>query len=137
MNLNNVCGRRKLKVNVGKVMVFERKEIEVCDIKTPYRVSVPAERCGTVLGGERMEEVNEFKHLGTILCKHGKMKGKIERAVKGRSVIGLLVRVMRGKSVSMEVKRGLRNSILLPTLTYGSETWTWNRAQQSECMLWR
>ena len=31
----------------------------------------------------------------------------------------------------MEVKRGLRNSILLPTLTYGSETWTWNRAQQS------
>ncbi len=30
----------------------------------------------------------------------------------------------------MEVKRGLRNSILLPTLTYGSETW--NRAQQSE-----
>lgn len=31
----------------------------------------------------------------------------------------------------MEVKRGLRNSILLPKLTYGSETWTWNRAQQS------
>ncbi len=31
----------------------------------------------------------------------------------------------------MEVKRGLRNSILLPTLTYGSETWTWNRAHQS------
>ncbi len=31
----------------------------------------------------------------------------------------------------MEVKRDLRNSILLPTLLYGSETWTWNRAQQS------
>ncbi len=31
----------------------------------------------------------------------------------------------------MEVKRGIRNSILLPTLTYGSETWMWNRAQQS------
>ena len=27
--------------------------------------------------------------------------------------------------------RGLRNSILLPTLTYGSENWTWNGAQQS------
>ncbi len=31
----------------------------------------------------------------------------------------------------MEVKRGLRNSILLPTLTYGLENWTWNGAQQS------
>ncbi len=54
-----------------------------------------------------------------------------ERAVKSRSVIGSLARIMNGRSVSMEVKRGLRNSILLPTLTYGSETWTWNRAQQS------
>ena len=39
--------------------------------------------------------------------------------------------VMRGRNVSMEVKIGLRNIILLPTLTYRSETWTWNRAQQS------
>ncbi len=31
----------------------------------------------------------------------------------------------------MDVKRGLRNSILLPTLIYGSENWTWNGAQQS------
>ena len=33
--------------------------------------------------------------------------------------------------MSMEVKRDLRNCILQPKLTYGSETWTWNRAQQS------
>ncbi len=33
--------------------------------------------------------------------------------------------------MSMDVKRGLRNSNLLPTLTYGSENWTWNGAQQS------
>ncbi len=51
--------------------------------------------------------------------------------MRGRSVIGSLSRVMKGRSVSMEVKRDLRNSILLPTLTYGSKTWTWNRAQQS------
>ncbi len=51
--------------------------------------------------------------------------------MKGRSVRGSLARVMKGRNVSMEVKRGLRNSILLSTLTNGSETWTWNRAQQS------
>ncbi len=51
--------------------------------------------------------------------------------MKGRNVIGSLARVMKGRSVSMEVKRGLRNSILMSTLIYGSETWTWNRAHQS------
>ncbi len=50
--------------------------------------------------------------------------------MKGRSVIGSLARGMKGRNVSMKVKRGLRNSTLLPTLTYGSETWTWNRGQQ-------
>ncbi len=59
------------------------------------------------------------------------MKGEVrERVVKGRQVVSALERVMRG-SVSMEVKRGTRRSIILPTLSYGSETWTWNVAQQS------
>ncbi len=51
--------------------------------------------------------------------------------MKGRSVVGSLAGVMKGRNVSMDVKRGLRKSILLPTLTYGSENWTWNGAQQS------
>ncbi len=51
--------------------------------------------------------------------------------VRGRSVVGSLAGVMKGRSVSMDVKRGLRNSILLPILTYGSENWTWNELQQS------
>ncbi len=50
--------------------------------------------------------------------------------MKGRSVLGLLAGVMKGRNVSMDVKRGLRNSILLPTLTYGSENWMCNGAQQ-------
>ncbi len=51
--------------------------------------------------------------------------------MKGRSVVGLLAGVMKGRNVFMYVKRGLRNSIPLPSLTYGSENWTWNGVQQS------
>ncbi len=70
--------------------------------------------------------------MGTVLCKHGEMDGEIrERALKGRSVIGSLARVMKGGNVSVELKRGLRNCILLSLLMYGSETWTWNTAQES------
>ncbi len=38
---------------------------------------------------------------------------------------------MNGKSVSMEVKRDLRNTIIVPTLTYASETWAWNESLSS------
>ncbi len=38
---------------------------------------------------------------------------------------------MKGRNVSIAVKRGIRNSVILSTLSYASETWTWNAAQQS------
>ncbi len=60
------------------------------------------------------------------------MEGEIrERTVKGRQVMGVMERVMKGRNVSMAVKQGIRNSVILPTLSYTSETWTWNAAQQS------
>ncbi len=31
----------------------------------------------------------------------------------------------------MEIKNALRGSIIVRTLTYGSETWTWNECQRS------
>ncbi len=76
----SVCKGRKLKVNTGKskVMVFERREEEVIDFYTAYRVRLPAvARYRIMLGSEEMEEMNEFKYLGTVLCKHGGMEGEI------------------------------------------------------------
>ncbi len=42
-----------------------------------------------------------------------------ERTVQGRKVVGSLGRMMKGRTVSMEVKKGLRDGIIVPT----SETW--------------
>ncbi len=79
-----------------------------------------------------MEEVNEFKYLGTILCEHGSMEGEgRERTVKGRQLMGALERIMKGRNVSMAVRKEIRNSVILPTLSYASKTWTWNADQQS------
>ncbi len=61
-----------------------------------------------------MEEVNEFRYLETILCKHGSMERELrERTVKDRQVIGALERVMKGRNVSMAAKKGIRNSVIL------------------------
>ncbi len=79
-----------------------------------------------------MEEVNEFKYLGSVMCKHGGTEGETrERALQGRKVVGSLGRTMKGKSVSIEVKRELRNTVIVPTLTYASKTWAWNESQRS------
>ncbi len=89
-----VCKRRKLKVNAGKnkVMIFERAREQTINFAKPYRVGSKAIlRCKIWLGKEKMEEVNESKYLGTILCKHGSMEGEIrERTIKGRQVMGAL-----------------------------------------------
>ncbi len=53
-------------------------------------------------------------------------------ALQGRRVAESLGRIMNGRSVSMEVKRDLRNTIIIPTLTYASETWAWNESQRSK-----
>ncbi len=54
-----------------------------------------------------------------------------KRALQGRRVAGSLGRIMNGRSVSMEVKRDLRSTIIVPTFTYASETWAWNERQRS------
>ncbi len=62
------------------------------------------------------------------MCKHGGTGETIERALQGRKVVGSLGRIMNGKSVSMDVRRDLRNTVIVPTLTYASETWAWNES---------
>ncbi len=94
-------------------MVYERSRSEVVDFVCPYRVGIECEEEYKItLNGEVMEEVNEFKYLGSVMCKLGGMGGETrERALQGRKVVGSLGRIMKGRSVSMEVKRDLRNTV--------------------------
>ncbi len=38
---------------------------------------------------------------------------------------------MKGRTVSVEVKQGACDGIIVPTITYASETWMWNERQRS------
>ncbi len=66
------------------------------------------------------------------MCKHGGTEGETrKRVLQGRKAVGSLGRIMNGRSVSMEVKRDLGNTVIVPTLTYANETWGWNESQRS------
>ncbi len=73
-----------------------------------------------------------YKYLGSILCKYG-MGGEIrERALQGRKVVGSLGHMTRERTVSKEVKKVLRDSIIILPVTCASVTWTWNKCQRSK-----
>ncbi len=44
--------------------------------------------CKITLNGEEMEEVNEFQHRRSVMCKHGGIGETRERALQGRKVVG-------------------------------------------------
>ena len=59
-----------------------------------------------------------------IVCKHGSMKGEMrERGVQESKVVGFLVCIIKGRRVSMEMKKGVRDGIFELTITYASEIW--------------
>ncbi len=55
-----------------------------------------------------------------------------EKALQGRKVVGSLGCMMKGRTVNMEIKKALCDSITVPTLMYASETRTWNEGQRDE-----
>ena len=70
-----------------------------------------------------------------MLCKNDTLESEIrERTLQGRKSVGELGSVVKGRSLSVGVKKNLRDtgSTVLPTLVYGSEVWKWNAAEQSK-----
>ncbi len=106
-------------------MVCEWGRSEVVDFVCSYRVGIECEKeCKIILNGGEMEEVSEIKYLGSVMGKHGGTGETRGRALQRIKVAGSLGRIMNGRSVSMEVKRDMRNTVIVPTLTCASETWT-------------
>ena len=107
-----VCNRRKLKVNVGKSKVMR------CT-KTRNGVGLQIN-----LEGEGLEEVESFKYLGSQMTWEGDVEQEVNSRVRdaGR-VMGGMKKLWSNRELGMEVKRGLYESIIVPTALYGAETW--------------
>ena len=112
---NNVCERRKLKVNVGKSKVMVCGKVE------------RRERLNLRLNEEILEEVDSFRYLGSIVSKNGGVsEDVISRVNEGAKVSGAMNRIWRVRSLGVNVKRMMYESIVVPTVLYGAETWGLN-----------
>lgn len=67
-------------------------------------------------------------YLGSVTGKHSGTEGeRRKRALQDRTAIGSLEH-MNGRSVNMEARRRLRNTVIVPMLIYASKTWAWNES---------
>ena len=92
-----------------EVMVFGREE-EVLDIR-PEGITLP--------------QTKEFKYLGVKIKSTGGIQDEItERINKYSRQFHLLYPILKERHIPIEIKRLIYTTVLIPTLTYGAETWT-------------
>ena len=75
-----------------------------------------------------LEHVSELKYLGCVLEESGTAEAECSRKVaSGRRVIVPIRSLVNARSLQLDCARGLHESLLVPLLTYGSETMIWGR----------
>ena len=107
-----VCKRRKLRVNVGKSKVMRCTKNE------------GSARLNVMIDGEALEEVDQFKYLGSVIAANGGVEADVSHRVsEGCKVLGAVNGVIKNRGLGMNVKRVLYEKVIVPTVTYGSELW--------------
>ena len=76
-----------------------------------------------IIEGETMEVVDKFLYLGSVLEKRGDCMNEINhRVLQGRTVAYVAGNMVKKHNLSLESARALYESLLAPTILYGSET---------------
>ena len=81
-------------------------------------------RLNVVLNGEMLEEVDQFKYLGSVVAVSGGVEADVRHRVnEGCKVLGAVKKVMKNRGLGTDVKRVLYEKVIVPTVMYGSESW--------------
>ena len=91
----------------------------------PAPATRPQQPCITI-DGTQLKNVESFKHLGSTISNDGTLDKEITtRIQKASQAFGRLrIKVLQHKSISLSTKLKVYNTIVLPSLLYGCETWT-------------
>lgn len=107
-----VCKRSSLSVNVykSKVMAYEKNTNA---------------QCGIAMNEQVMKNIRDFKYRGGILITYGSLIGELQERVKqGRITSGVLKNISKKQDCKSRDEKDLHNSVLLPVMFLGSQTWT-------------
>ena len=90
-----------------------------------------------MLNGEALEEVDQFKYLGSVIAANGGMEADVRHRVnEGCKVLGaskgVMKYIMKNRGLGMNVKKVLYEKVVMPTVMYGSESWGYESNGETE-----
>ena len=78
-------------------------------------------RLNVLLNGEALEEVDQFKYLGSVIAANGGVEADVRHRVnEGCKVLGTLKGVMKNRGLGMNVNKALYEKMVVPMVMYGS-----------------
>jgi hypothetical protein len=85
------------------------------------------------INNEEIECVQKFIFLGSVIDRSGKCSTEIKRRIAlGRSAMLSMHQIWKSKDISLKTKSRLVSAIVFPIFTYGCESWTLKKADQSK-----
>ena len=103
-----VYEKRVLQVKVGKSNVMRCTRNE------------DGARLNVMLNGEALEEVDQFKYLGSVIAANGGVEADVRHRVnEGCKVLSALKGVMKNGGLGMDVKKVLYEQVVVPTVMHG------------------
>jgi len=130
IEMDNIFLKFKLNINTEKTKVM------LCSKQNEPNINISLKR-------NRIEQINQFKYLGSIIDNEGRSKKEIENRIgQAKKVFLLKSKLLTSKNVDLKTRKRLIKTYVWSTALYGCETWTLNKKDETtleafEMWCWR
>ncbi|MEE4247402.1 MAG: reverse transcriptase domain-containing protein [Kangiellaceae bacterium] len=88
---------------------------------------------GISVDGEQLEQVDQYKYLGRLLTPGNEMAKEInQRITSGWRRFGQYSTFLKDQKMPICLKKKIMDSVILPAMTYGAETWSLTKHQREK-----
>ena len=88
---------------------------------------------GFQLGGEQIEEVNDFVYLGSTINKENDCMQEVKRRICiARTTVQKLEKIWKSRAVGKDLKLRILRSSAFSVASYGCESWTYSKKVQAK-----
>lgn len=131
--------RKDLQKLTDKVNITSQRfglMINAAKTKTMAVSKTGEEKMRLTLGSTEIEQVKSFTYVGGQITSNGSHQEDIKQKIaKGLQTMGRLKRIWNCKEIKINTKIQIYNSIVIPQILYGSETWVTRKEDEKRLLV--